>query len=91
MDDHFDTSGVFEISKFDISKFACTSSDLYTDTTTICDQCMVRKLTTHIKHLSILGVFLLYGGLGVSCVQAVANSPLAMWHAGVELNIGWIT
>ena len=24
MDDHFDTSGVFEISKFDISKFACT-------------------------------------------------------------------
>ena len=23
MDDHFDTSGVFEISKFDISKFAC--------------------------------------------------------------------
>ena len=26
MDDHFDTSGVFEISKFDISKFACTLS-----------------------------------------------------------------
>ena len=25
MDDHFDTSGVFEISKFDISKFACSS------------------------------------------------------------------
>ena len=25
MDDHFDTSGVFEISKFDISKFACMS------------------------------------------------------------------
>ena len=24
MDDHFDTSSVFEISKFDISKFACT-------------------------------------------------------------------
>ena len=24
MDDHFDTSGVFEISKFDISKSACT-------------------------------------------------------------------
>ena len=24
MDDHFDTSGVFEISKFDISKLACT-------------------------------------------------------------------
>ena len=23
MDDHFDTSSVFEISKFDISKFAC--------------------------------------------------------------------
>ena len=23
MEDHFDTSGVFEISKFDISKFAC--------------------------------------------------------------------
>ena len=23
MDDHFDTSGVFEISKFDISKLAC--------------------------------------------------------------------
>ena len=23
MDDHFDTSGVFEISKFDIAKFAC--------------------------------------------------------------------
>ena len=27
----------------------------------------------------------------MSCVQAVANSPLAMWHAGVEPNIGWIT
>ena len=26
MDDHFDTSGVFEISKFDISKFACITS-----------------------------------------------------------------
>ena len=26
MDDHFDTSGVFEISKFDISKFACIST-----------------------------------------------------------------
>ena len=25
MDDHFDTSGVFEISKFDISKLACSS------------------------------------------------------------------
>ena len=24
MEDHFDTSGVFERSKFDISKFACT-------------------------------------------------------------------
>ena len=23
MDDHFDTSGVFEISKFDLSKLAC--------------------------------------------------------------------
>ena len=23
MDDHFDTSGVFEISKFDISRYAC--------------------------------------------------------------------
>ena len=24
IEDHFDTSGVFEISKFDISKFACS-------------------------------------------------------------------
>ena len=30
MDDHFDTSGVFEISKFDISKFACTFMYMYT-------------------------------------------------------------
>ena len=28
MDDHFDTSGVFEINKFDISKFACMSNCL---------------------------------------------------------------
>ena len=62
-----------------------TGSDRYTDTTTICDQRTVRKLT-----LNPL-VFWPYGGLGVSCVQAVANSPLAMWHAGVEPNIGWIT
>ena len=27
MDDHFDTFGVFEISKFDISKLACTLVD----------------------------------------------------------------
>ena len=26
----------------------------------------------------------------MSCVQAVANSPLAMWHAGVEPNIACV-
>ena len=31
MDDHFDTSGVFEISKFDISKFACIYDPVETD------------------------------------------------------------
>ena len=27
----------------------------------------------------------------MSCVQTVGNSPLAMWHAGVEPSIGWIS
>ena len=59
-----------------------TGFDRYTDTTTICDQLTVRTLTLNPSFF--WEFFLPYGGLGVSCFQAVANSPLALWHAGVE-------
>ena len=52
-----------------------TGSDRYTDMVTIHDQRTVRKLT--LRPL-FLAVFLPYGGIGMSCVQAIANSPLAL-------------
>ena len=52
--------------------------------TIILDQHTVRKLT--LNTTVFLGVFLKYDGLEVSRVQTVANSPLALWHAGVEPN-----
>ena len=59
-----------------------TDPDRYAGMIYIRDQRTVQKLT--LKPSSILGVFWPCDGLGVSCVQLVANSPLALWHEGVE-------
>ena len=44
MDDYFDTSGVFEISKFDISKLACIDKMAYMRTLTFFQACLNKKM-----------------------------------------------
>ena len=55
-------------------------SDLWQQTTSL-RRLRQMETKTHIKPFCILGVVLPYSGLGLSCVQTVANSPIVMWHA----------
>ena len=56
MDDHFDTSGVFKISKFEISKFACSKN--YTKTTAL-ERSVASKLPGGLRILHCAQTFTL--------------------------------
>ena len=54
MDDHFDTSGVFEINKFDISKLACNLIIAHHRIDKLMDKVMVSRMKTKMCSQAVL-------------------------------------